>query len=81
LDEHWQGRTIAVMLRHTHAGDIGAPSAENAGFVGIQRLEGAIRASVIIAERSRGLTGDFAIRPAKAKIQERRGASNRGPWY
>jgi hypothetical protein len=29
LDEHWQGRTIAVMLRHAQAGDIGAPSAEN----------------------------------------------------
>jgi hypothetical protein len=36
LDEHWQGRTIAVMLRHTQAGDIGAPSAENADFVDIQ---------------------------------------------
>jgi hypothetical protein len=34
LDEHWQGRTIAVMLRHT--GDIGAPSAENADFIVIQ---------------------------------------------
>jgi hypothetical protein len=36
LDEHWQGRTIAVMLRHTQAADIGAPSAGNAGFVVIQ---------------------------------------------
>ena len=36
MDEHWQGRTIAVMLRHTQAGDIGAPSAENADFVVIQ---------------------------------------------
>jgi hypothetical protein len=25
LDEHWQERTIALMLRHTKAGDIGAP--------------------------------------------------------
>jgi len=36
LDEHWQGRTIAVMLRHTQARDIGAPSAENIDFGGIK---------------------------------------------
>jgi hypothetical protein len=32
-DEHWQGRTIAVMLRHTKAGDISAPGADDADFV------------------------------------------------
>jgi hypothetical protein len=36
LDEHWQGRIIAVMPRHPQADDIGAPSAENADFVVIQ---------------------------------------------
>jgi hypothetical protein len=30
LDGHWQGRTIAVMLWHTKAGDIGASRADNA---------------------------------------------------
>jgi hypothetical protein len=32
LDEHWQGGTIAVMLRHAKAGDIGASRAGNADF-------------------------------------------------
>jgi hypothetical protein len=27
LDDHWQGGTIAVMLRYTEAGYIGAPRA------------------------------------------------------
>jgi hypothetical protein len=29
LDEHWQERTIALMLRQTKAGDIGAPDDEH----------------------------------------------------
>jgi hypothetical protein len=32
VDEHWQGRTIAVMLRHTKAGDIGASRAGQCRF-------------------------------------------------
>jgi len=35
-DEHWQGRNIAMMLRHTKAGDTGAGAQNNADFIGIK---------------------------------------------
>jgi hypothetical protein len=65
LDEHWQGRTIAMMRRHAKAGDIGASRPDNANFVGI-KMSGALYchqgAAVLPDNPEIGRTGRVAKR-------------------